>query len=96
MEAGWSARRVARQVGRSDLTVRRCWDQWAKETSFTTTLRAPSSDHSLRRSSYHTTRPRRANCLIGHCPNTGSTFTTDPCVFLNHHWLKDIWYRCAH
>lgn len=35
MEAGWSARRVARQVGRSDFTVRRCWDQWTEETSFT-------------------------------------------------------------
>ncbi|GFU87862.1 hypothetical protein TNCV_964181 [Trichonephila clavipes] len=26
MEAGWSARRVARQVGRFDLTTRMCWD----------------------------------------------------------------------
>ncbi|GFX60245.1 transposable element Tcb1 transposase [Trichonephila clavipes] len=25
MEAGWSARRVARQLGRSDCVVRRCW-----------------------------------------------------------------------
>ncbi|GFT07498.1 transposable element Tcb2 transposase [Trichonephila clavipes] len=35
MEAGWSARRVARQLGRSDLTVRRCWNQWTEDTSFT-------------------------------------------------------------
>ncbi|GFX24107.1 hypothetical protein TNCV_2436001 [Trichonephila clavipes] len=28
MEAGWSPRRVARQLGRSDSVVRRCWDQW--------------------------------------------------------------------
>ncbi|GFT91980.1 hypothetical protein TNCV_125101 [Trichonephila clavipes] len=34
MEAGWSARRVTRQVCRSDLTVR-YWDQWTKETPFT-------------------------------------------------------------
>ncbi|GFW79353.1 uncharacterized protein TNCV_2477601 [Trichonephila clavipes] len=27
-EAGWSARRVACQLGRSDCVVRRCWDQW--------------------------------------------------------------------
>ncbi|GFS76133.1 transposable element Tcb2 transposase [Trichonephila clavipes] len=40
MKAGWSARRVARQVDRSDLTVRRFWDQWTEETSFT---RRPSS-----------------------------------------------------
>ncbi|GFT29625.1 transposable element Tcb2 transposase [Trichonephila clavipes] len=31
MEAGWSSR----LVGRSDLTVRRCWDQWTEEASFT-------------------------------------------------------------
>ncbi|GFX42523.1 transposable element Tcb2 transposase [Trichonephila clavipes] len=35
MEAGWSARRVARQLGRSDCVMRRCWDQWILEMSFT-------------------------------------------------------------
>ncbi|GFX25121.1 transposable element Tcb2 transposase [Trichonephila clavipes] len=35
MEAGWSARRVAHQLGRSDCVVRRCWDQWIREMSFT-------------------------------------------------------------
>ncbi|PRD28299.1 UNVERIFIED_CONTAM: hypothetical protein NCL1_32776 [Trichonephila clavipes] len=35
MEAGWSARRVARQLGRSDCVVKRCWDQWIQEMSFT-------------------------------------------------------------
>ncbi|GFW71900.1 transposable element Tcb2 transposase [Trichonephila clavipes] len=35
MEAGWSVRRVARQLGRSDCVVRRCWDQWIREMSFT-------------------------------------------------------------
>ncbi|GFX16799.1 transposable element Tcb2 transposase [Trichonephila clavipes] len=35
MEVGWSARRVARQLGRSDCVVRRCWDQWIREMSFT-------------------------------------------------------------
>ncbi|GFT64157.1 uncharacterized protein TNCV_3784481 [Trichonephila clavipes] len=28
MEAEWSARRVACQLGCSDSVVRRCWDQW--------------------------------------------------------------------
>ncbi|GFU60948.1 uncharacterized protein TNCV_3372651 [Trichonephila clavipes] len=27
MEAGWSTRRVARQLGRCDCVVRKCWDQ---------------------------------------------------------------------
>ncbi|GFX74103.1 uncharacterized protein TNCV_490671 [Trichonephila clavipes] len=35
MEAWWSVRRVAGQLGRSDCAVRRCWDQWIREMSFT-------------------------------------------------------------
>ncbi|GFX01651.1 transposable element Tcb2 transposase [Trichonephila clavipes] len=35
MEAGWSARRVAYQLGRSDCVVRKCLDQWIREMSFT-------------------------------------------------------------
>ncbi|GFX07485.1 transposable element Tcb2 transposase [Trichonephila clavipes] len=35
MEAGWSARRVARKLGRSDCVARRCWNQWIREMSFT-------------------------------------------------------------
>ncbi|GFX32123.1 transposable element Tcb2 transposase [Trichonephila clavipes] len=35
MEAGWSSWRVDRQLGRSDCVVRRCWDQWIREKSFT-------------------------------------------------------------
>ncbi|GFX92230.1 transposable element Tcb2 transposase [Trichonephila clavipes] len=41
MEAGWSARRVARQLGRSDCVVRRCWNQWIREMSF---IRKPAQD----------------------------------------------------
>ncbi|GFU35657.1 transposable element Tcb2 transposase [Trichonephila clavipes] len=35
MEAGWSARRIARQLGRTDCVVRKRWDQWIREISFT-------------------------------------------------------------
>ncbi|GFW75262.1 transposable element Tcb2 transposase [Trichonephila clavipes] len=42
MEAGWSARRVARQLGHSDCVVRRCRDPWIQEMSFT---RRPGSGH---------------------------------------------------
>ncbi|GFX99802.1 transposable element Tcb1 transposase [Trichonephila clavipes] len=34
MEAGWSTRPVARQLGRSDCVVMRCWDQWMRVMSF--------------------------------------------------------------
>ncbi|GFT13653.1 transposable element Tcb1 transposase [Trichonephila clavipes] len=42
VEAGWSARRVTRQLGRFDCVVRRCWDQGIREMSFT---RRPGSGH---------------------------------------------------
>ncbi|GFW08993.1 transposable element Tcb2 transposase [Trichonephila clavipes] len=35
MEDGWSVRQVARQLGSSDCVVRRRWDQWIREMSFT-------------------------------------------------------------
>ncbi|GFS74807.1 transposable element Tcb2 transposase [Trichonephila clavipes] len=82
MEAGWSSRRVSRQVGHSNLTVRSCCDQWTEDTSFTW---RPSTDQSSRRPSHHMTRIRRTNCLIVCFPDTPSvTFTTGPCVLLNH------------
>ncbi|GFX18239.1 transposable element Tcb2 transposase [Trichonephila clavipes] len=59
MEAGWSARLVTRQLGRSDCVVRRCWDQWIREMSFT---RRPSSGRSRqtsRRVDYHIVRNAR-------------------------------------
>ncbi|PRD22255.1 UNVERIFIED_CONTAM: hypothetical protein NCL1_49561 [Trichonephila clavipes] len=52
MEAGWLAKRVARQLGRSDCVVRRCWDQWIREMSFT---HRP-----------HSGRPRQTSCREDH------------------------------
>ncbi|GFV13444.1 transposable element Tcb2 transposase [Trichonephila clavipes] len=46
MDTGWSSRRVPRQLGRSDSIVRRCWDQWIREMSFT---RRPGSGDALYR-----------------------------------------------
>ncbi|GFW88633.1 retrovirus-related Pol polyprotein from transposon RE1 [Trichonephila clavipes] len=59
MEAGWFARRVARQLGSSDCVVRKCWDQGIREMSFT---RRPGSGR-LRQTSHredrHTVRNAR-------------------------------------
>ncbi|GFW66671.1 uncharacterized protein TNCV_1371041 [Trichonephila clavipes] len=87
MEAGWSARRVAPQLDRSDCVVRRCWDQWILEmyVIYTKTrLRTPSTDQSSRRPPHRKKCKRAANCLIGRHPGTGSTFIRGPCVFSNH------------
>ncbi|GFW46605.1 transposable element Tcb2 transposase [Trichonephila clavipes] len=59
MEAGWPARRVARQLGLSDCVVRRCWDQWIREMPFT---RRPGSGHprqTSRREDHHIVRNSR-------------------------------------
>ncbi|GFU78911.1 HTH_Tnp_Tc3_2 domain-containing protein [Trichonephila clavipes] len=59
MEAGWSARRVARQLGRPDCVMRRCWDQWIRQMSFT---RRPGSGHprqTSRREDRHIVRNAR-------------------------------------
>ncbi|GFW74009.1 uncharacterized protein TNCV_545331 [Trichonephila clavipes] len=59
MEAEWSARRVAGQLGHSDCVVRRCWNQWIREMSFT---RRPGSECSRwisRREDSHIVRNAR-------------------------------------
>ncbi|GFX81419.1 uncharacterized protein TNCV_142691 [Trichonephila clavipes] len=59
MEVGWSARRVARQLGRSACVVRRCWDQWIREMPFT---RRPGSRRPLltnHREDHHIVRNAR-------------------------------------
>ncbi|GFW04692.1 uncharacterized protein TNCV_3897441 [Trichonephila clavipes] len=54
MEAGWSARRVARQSGLCDCVVRRCWDQWIQEMSFTRRPRSGCPQQTIRREDRHT------------------------------------------
>ncbi|GFW53181.1 transposable element Tcb2 transposase [Trichonephila clavipes] len=56
MEVGWSARRVARQLGRSDCVVRRCWDQWIREMSFTRRLGSGRPRQTSRREDRHIVR----------------------------------------
>ncbi|GFV87959.1 hypothetical protein TNCV_782391 [Trichonephila clavipes] len=83
MEAGWSTRQVTREVGRSDLTVRKGCDR--REIIYTATrLRVPSTDQSSRILSHLMIHTRRANYLIGCCPDPGSIFTTGRCAFPKH------------
>ncbi|GFW60331.1 transposable element Tcb2 transposase [Trichonephila clavipes] len=57
MEAGWSARREARQLGLSDCVVRRCWDQWIREMSFTRRPGSGRPRQTSRRENRHTVAP---------------------------------------
>ncbi|GFS61747.1 uncharacterized protein TNCV_2169671 [Trichonephila clavipes] len=87
MEARWSARRVARQLGRSDSVVKRCWDQWIREMSYTrrSDLGLPQQTSPLsRRLSHRKKCTLTVNCFIGRHPGTGCTFIRGPCVFSNH------------
>lgn len=59
MEAGWSARRVARQLGRSDCVVRRCWDQWTREMSCTRRPGSGRPRQTSRREDRHIVRNAR-------------------------------------
>ncbi|GFU68339.1 transposable element Tcb2 transposase [Trichonephila clavipes] len=68
-EAEWSARRVARQLGRSDCVVRRCWDQWIREMLLT---RRPGSGYSRqtsRREDHHIVRNARVQLTASSPPS---------------------------
>ncbi|GFW61492.1 uncharacterized protein TNCV_347401 [Trichonephila clavipes] len=79
MDAEWSARRVAGQLGRSDCVVRRCWGQWSERCH----LREDQAQDALDRPVVEKTAQRKkctrtANCFIGRQPGAGSTFTRTP------------------
>ncbi|GFW82458.1 uncharacterized protein TNCV_3819371 [Trichonephila clavipes] len=76
--AGWSTRRVAGQVDRSECAVRNCWEQWTREVTHARKNRVWSDqeDHEERESKNRaastcgphsdsfndTSRRRRSNC----------------------------------
>ncbi|PRD24185.1 UNVERIFIED_CONTAM: hypothetical protein NCL1_44483 [Trichonephila clavipes] len=59
MEAGGTAWLVARQLGRSDCVVRRCWDQWIQEMSFTRRPGSGRPRQTIRREDHHIVRNAR-------------------------------------
>ncbi|GFX45574.1 transposable element Tcb2 transposase [Trichonephila clavipes] len=84
MEAGWSARRVASQLGHSDCVVRSCWDLWIREMSFT---RRPGSGRSRqisRREDRHIVRNARVQ------PTASSTTIQGLLEPYEGAWLNDI------
>ncbi|GFW44133.1 HTH_Tnp_Tc3_2 domain-containing protein [Trichonephila clavipes] len=59
MEAGWTSRQVARQLGHSNCVVRRCWDQWIREMSFTRRTDSRRPRQTNRREDRHIVRNTR-------------------------------------
>ncbi|GFX34423.1 hypothetical protein TNCV_3656611 [Trichonephila clavipes] len=56
-EAGWSNRRIGRPLGRSDMVVLRCWQQWITEGC--TVAEVPSRETIRRRLTEVGLRSRR-------------------------------------
>ncbi|GFU71973.1 transposable element Tcb1 transposase [Trichonephila clavipes] len=48
-EAGWSNRRIGRHLGRSDMVVARCWQQWITEGRVECTVAEVPSRETIRR-----------------------------------------------
>ncbi|GFU45983.1 HTH_Tnp_Tc3_2 domain-containing protein [Trichonephila clavipes] len=59
MEAGWSARRLHRQLGHSDCIVRRFGDQWIREMSFTRRPDSGRPRQTSRQEEHHIVRNAR-------------------------------------
>ncbi|GFV48975.1 transposable element Tcb2 transposase [Trichonephila clavipes] len=79
MEAGWSTRRVARQLGLSDCVVMKCWNQWISERCHLLEDQAhdASTNQSSRRRPHRKEFTRTANCFIGTvAPGTQHTAPT--------------------
>ncbi|GFV54857.1 transposable element Tcb2 transposase [Trichonephila clavipes] len=79
MEAGWSARRVARQLGRSDCVVGMCWDQWIQEMSFTRRPGSGGPRQTSRREDPHIVRNARVQ------PTASSAAIQAQCAALDTH-----------
>ncbi|GFV33201.1 hypothetical protein TNCV_3261011 [Trichonephila clavipes] len=58
-EAGWSNRRIGRPLGRSDMVVARCWQQWITEGRVYRHAEVPSRETIRRRLTEVGLRSRR-------------------------------------
>ncbi|GFX44886.1 transposable element Tcb2 transposase [Trichonephila clavipes] len=86
MEAGWSTRRIARQLGHSDCVVKRCWDQWIREMSFTQRPGSGRPRWTSHREHRHILRNARVQPTASSAAIQAQVapFTGDPSVFSNH------------
>ncbi|GFY08545.1 uncharacterized protein TNCV_809781 [Trichonephila clavipes] len=94
VETGWSARRVTPQLGHSDCVVRRCWDQWIREMSFTRRSGSGRPQQISRREDHHVVRNARVQPNASSvdiqaqvAPSLGAPVSSRP---IRRFWLKDI------
>ncbi|GFV67236.1 HTH_Tnp_Tc3_2 domain-containing protein [Trichonephila clavipes] len=96
MESEGSANQVARQLGLFDCVVRRCWDQWIRDMSFTRRPGSGQPRQTSRQEDRHIVRiSRTANCFISRHPGTGSTFNKVPLSSRTVRMTMSEGYTCA-
>ncbi|GFS59210.1 hypothetical protein TNCV_70621 [Trichonephila clavipes] len=99
VEVGWPAWRVARQAFTRltglTLTVRRCWDQWAEEASFTRRPGSVRPRQSSHQDDCNIIRHARARPLSRHRQHLHDWPLCLPEPSKGT-WLKYIWYRGAY
>ncbi|GFW35930.1 transposable element Tcb2 transposase [Trichonephila clavipes] len=101
IEAGWSARRATRQLGHSDSVVRRCWDQWIREMSFTRRSGSGRPRQTSYREDRHIIKNARVQPTVSSAaiqvqvaPLLGAPVSSlEP---YEGAWLKDFWDRGNH
>ncbi|GFW87629.1 transposable element Tcb2 transposase [Trichonephila clavipes] len=94
IEAGRSARRVARQLGRSDCIVRRCWGQWIREMSFTRRPGSGRPRQTNRREDSYIVRNARVQPTASSVATQRKHLHWGPLFLLEPYegaWLKDVW-----
>ncbi|GFV44081.1 transposable element Tcb2 transposase [Trichonephila clavipes] len=101
IEAGWSARRLARQEGRFDCVVRMCWDQCIGEMSFTRRLSSGRPRRTSRRENRNIVRNAFLQPTASLATTQGQSLTNT----LRHlrlewcrargNWISDEWNQLA-
>ncbi|GFY20073.1 uncharacterized protein TNCV_2147661 [Trichonephila clavipes] len=100
MEAGWSTRREARQLGGSDWVVKICWDQQIQEMSFTRRPGSGNPQQTSRQEDHHIVRnahvqPTASSAAI-HAQVASSQGALRLLEPYEGAWLKDIKDGDAH
>ncbi|GFU85889.1 uncharacterized protein TNCV_2037201 [Trichonephila clavipes] len=64
--AGWSTRRVAGQVDRSEYAVRNCWEQWTREGTHARKTGSGATRKTTRRENRRIVRQALVNPTVTH------------------------------
>ncbi|GFW23977.1 uncharacterized protein TNCV_4950231 [Trichonephila clavipes] len=97
MEAVWSVGRADRQLGRSDCVVRRRWDQWTREMSFTRRVGSRCPRQTGHLEDRHIIKNTRVQPTASSAAIQAQVAPSPLCLLEPYEgtWLKEIWDRNA-